>query len=297
MKVNRSVILSFWIVMVLAGQTILANADSSVPPLINYQGQLTDASGTPQTGTKKLEFNIYDASSGGNKIWGPQTFNGIPLIGGRFNVMLGSTDAGGNAILSAFGANSRFLGIKVDDGAEITPRQQILSTPFAIQAARADYASDVRNIIPTGTVVPYTGTVAPAGWLICDGSSFPRSTYSVLFAVIGTTYGSADGSTFRVPDFRRRVPVGAGGTATSVLGNAIGNIGGEESHTLNIAEMPSHNHSVHDTNHEFTAANTDYTFSEYGSYIINGGITGSSGGGQPHNNIQPSLVVNFIIKY
>ncbi len=269
----------------------------SVPPLINYQGQLTDASGNPQTGTKKLEFNIYDATSGGNKVWGPQTFNGIPLIGGRFNVMLGSTDAGGNAITSAFGGNSRFLGIKVDNGAEVTPRQQILSTPFAIQAERAVYASDTRNIVPTGTVVPFAGVAAPAGWLLCDGTSISRSTYAVLFSVIGAAYGAVDGNTFRVPDFRRRVPVGAGGTATSVLGNALGNLGGEEFHTLSIAEMPSHNHSIHDTDHNSTPARVDYTDGEYGTYFANRGTTGYSGGNQPHNIMQPSLVVNYIIKY
>ena len=257
----------------------------------------TDASGNPQTGTKKLEFNIYDATSGGNKVWGPQTFNGIPLIGGRFNVMLGSTDAGGNAITSAFGGNSRFLGIKVDNGAEVTPRQQILSTPFAIQAERAVYASDTRNIVPTGTVVPFAGVAAPAGWLLCDGTSISRSTYAVLFSVIGAAYGAVDGNTFRVPDFRRRVPVGAGGTATSVLGNALGNLGGEEFHTLSIAEMPSHNHSIHDTDHNSTPARVDYTDGEYGTYFANRGTTGYSGGNQPHNIMQPSLVVNYIIKY
>ena len=137
MKENRYVFCRFWIALAMAGFGMLANADSSVPPLINYQGQLTDASGNPQTGTKKLEFNIYDASTGGNKIWGPQTFIAVPLIGGRFNVMLGSTDAGGNSISAAFGASSRFLGIKVDSGPEISPRQQILSTPFAIQSDHA----------------------------------------------------------------------------------------------------------------------------------------------------------------
>ena len=143
MKVNSYVICRFWIALAMAGFGMLANAD--VPPLINYQGQLTDASGNPQTGIKKLEFNIYDASTGGNKIWGPQTFIAVPLIGGRFNVMLGSTDAGGNSISAAFGASSRFLGIKVDSGPEISPRQQILSTPFSFSAQNATNAVNAQN--------------------------------------------------------------------------------------------------------------------------------------------------------
>ena len=132
--------------LVFTGLSFLANAD--VPPLINYQGQLTDANGNPQTGIKKLEFNIYDASSGGNKIWGPQTFATVPLINGRFNVLLGTTDAKGMAITSAFGAGNRYLGISVDNAVDIVPRQQILSTPFAVQAqhaVEADHSTNADN--------------------------------------------------------------------------------------------------------------------------------------------------------
>ena len=200
MKSNRSMARGFFLSIILAGQALIANAD--VPPLINYQGQLTDASGNPQTGTMKLEFNIYDAASGGNKIWGPQTFNGIPLIGGRFNVMLGSTDAAGNAITSAFSGNSRFLGIKVDNGTEVTPRQQILSTPFAIQALSASNADNAVNAVnavsalhgvPPGTIVAYWSNGVPNGWLLCDGSGIPAGVaYDKLRTLIGAN----------VPDLR-----------------------------------------------------------------------------------------------
>jgi hypothetical protein len=61
----------------------------SVPPLINYQGRLTDASGAPLSGTHKLEFNIYTNAISGTNIWGPQTFNMVPVINGAFNVILG----------------------------------------------------------------------------------------------------------------------------------------------------------------------------------------------------------------
>jgi hypothetical protein len=123
--------------VLLAGATAQAQ---SVPPLVNYQGMLTDAAGKPQTGTKKLEFNLYDAATGGNKVWGPQVFNSVPLVNGMFNVILGTTDAGGKSIADAFGAKDRYLGMKVDDGTELVPRQQILSTPFAINAKNAEIA-------------------------------------------------------------------------------------------------------------------------------------------------------------
>ena len=104
----------------------------SVPPLVNYQGLLTDANGQGLQGTKKLEFNIYDAVMGGSNVWGPQVFSSVPVINGQFNVILGTTDTGGRSIANAFSESQRYLGIKVDDGAEIAPRQQILSTPYTV---------------------------------------------------------------------------------------------------------------------------------------------------------------------
>jgi hypothetical protein len=115
--------------------------ETSVPPLINYQGMLTDADGRPMSGTKKLEFNIYDSAGSGTKIWGPQIFNAVPLISGKFNVILGTTDTAGRSVAEAFGSKDRYLGIKVDSGAELVPRQQILSAPFAIQSEHANLAS------------------------------------------------------------------------------------------------------------------------------------------------------------
>ena len=295
MKVNGSVILSFWIVMALAGQTILANADSSVPPLINYQGQLTDASGNPQTGTKKLEFNIYDASSGGNKIWGPQTFSTVPLIGGRFNVMLGSTDAGGKVIIEAFGANSRFLGIKVDDGAEITPRQQILSTPFAIQASSASNADNAVNAVyalhgvPPGTIVAYWSSTVPTGWLLCDGSSVPTGTaYDKLRALIGSNVPDLRGSFLRGIGQNTNTALRYGGDAARALGS------------LQVDDFKSHVHTL-----------DDYTFSEhYADGQSNIGATSFDRDNAPQTPYRhdtfatggeetrpKNIAVNWIIKY
>ena len=294
MKVNSYVICRFWIALAMAGFGMLANADSSVPPLINYQGQLTDASGNPQTGTKKLEFNIYDASSGGNKVWGPQTFNGIPLIGGKFNVMLGSTDAGGNAITSAFGGNSRFLGIKVDNGAEVTPRQQILSTPFAIQAlsaSNADNSTYALHGVPPGTIVAYWGTAIPTGWLLCDGSGIPAGVaYDKLRALIGAN----------VPDLRGTFLRGAGQNANGGFrysGDAGRTVGSGQAD-----DLKSHTHTV-----------DDYSYAEANGPFGNLGWEGSNKTDYDNGPMDPyrhdtfatggeetrpkNIAVNWIIKY
>jgi hypothetical protein len=128
-----------YLVFSLMGLIITGYA-GSVPQLINYQGELkTQDDANSFTGSKKFEFNIYDASINGNKIWGPQIFNSVPVIQGTYNVILGTTDSVGRSIADAFDSQQRFLGVTID-GDEIEPRQQVLSSPFALHAGVADYA-------------------------------------------------------------------------------------------------------------------------------------------------------------
>lgn len=91
---------------------------------------------------------------------------------------------------------------------------------------------------PSGSIIAYGGSSAPTGYLLCDGSAVSRSTYSDLFAVLGTTYGVGDGSTtFNLPDLRQRFPLGK---AASGTGNALGATGGNIDH---VHTGPSHTHS------------------------------------------------------
>ena len=108
------------VVLAMAVSAVYAQQETSVPPLINYQGRLTDAEGKGLTGTRKIEFNIYDAATGGNLIWGSQVFNSVPLINGMFNVILGSTNTAGRLITDAFNAKERYIGVTVD-GKAILP--------------------------------------------------------------------------------------------------------------------------------------------------------------------------------
>ena len=92
---------------------------------------------------------------------------------------------------------------------------------------------------PAGIIMPFAGTVSPHGCLFCDGSAVSRTTYSSLFAVIGTTYGEGDGSTtFNIPDISGRVVIGVSNS------HALGTTGGSETVTLTTDQLPSHTHVV-----------------------------------------------------
>jgi microcystin-dependent protein len=111
------------------------------------------------------------------------------------------------------------------------------------------------TIIPVGTTLPYAGSSAPAGWLLCYGQAVSRTTYAALFGVLGTTYGSGDGSlTFNVPDMRGRSFIGLdnmGGSAASrvALATTLGYAAGVESHTHT---NPSHSHTMANHRHTVT---------------------------------------------
>ena len=174
----------------------------------------------------------------------------------------------------------------------------------AVTAAKLDSAA-VSVLMPTATILPYAASAAPTGYLLCDGAAISRTTYSDLFAVIGLTYGVGDGSTtFNIPDLRGRVIAGQddmGGTSADRLtnqtgglnGDTLGATGGHETHTLTEAQMPSH---THDTG----------VITEFGPFIESGDASGgtnpqnlttlATGGDQPHNNVQPTIILNYIIK-
>lgn len=112
------------------------------------------------------------------------------------------------------------------------------------------------SIVPTGVILPYGGTTAPSGYLLCDGTAVSRETYGALFAAIGTAYGSGNGtSTFNVPDYRQAYFFcqAASGTG-STLGATIGTI--DHVHT-----GPSHTHSVSGS----TASESSHTHSFSGT--------------------------------
>ena len=150
------------------------------------------------------------------------------------------------------------------------------------------------DTLPIGTIVPYGSNDIPANWLLCDGRAVSRTTYANLFSVIGTTFGEGDGTTtFNLPDFRGKVPVGLDSEDTDF--DTLGKTGGEKEHTLTISEMPSHTHS-----YNFSTSSSDWASRIPLGSNAGVGTTGSSisptGGDEAHNNMQPYQIVNYIIK-
>lgn len=142
---------------------------------------------------------------------------------------------------------------------------------------------------PPGAVTAYAGqsTSIPDGWLLCDGQAVSRTEHPGLFAAVGTTYGSGNGtSTFNVPNLTGRFPLGDNSA------RALGDTGGDERVTLTTAQMPSHTHTVSG------AAGSQTVQSGTGASVANttDDTTTSAGGGDSHNNMPPYLVLHFIVK-
>jgi len=161
----------------------------------------------------------------------------------------------------------------------------------------------------TGTILPWSSSSLPTRFLECDGTAVSRSTYSALFAVIGTTYGVGDGSTtFNLPDLQDNVPIGKSGTKN--LGStggantvaSSGNVAGSTANaTLSTPQIASHSHPG--------GASPGGNFQPGNAPVASVGSTGSAGGGGGHSHnmsanftgdatsvLQPYLTLLYIIK-
>jgi len=157
-----------------------------------------------------------------------------------------------------------------------------------------------------GEIVCFAGSTSPTSdWLLCDGASLLRTAYPDLFTVVGTTYGAVDSSHFTLPDLRGRTVVGVG-TGSGLSARALGDSFGEETHTLITSEQASHSHTDSGHTHVEGVAAPAIGAAIVGvpvpSAVPAVGVTGagfaslsSSGGDGAHNNIQPSLALNYFI--
>jgi microcystin-dependent protein len=160
-----------------------------------------------------------------------------------------------------------------------------------------------------GEVRMFAGNFAPRGWALCDGQLLSIAQFQALFSILGTTYGGDGRTTFALPDLRGRASVHAG-RGPGLSDRRLGQKGGTETVTLNVNEMPSHNHSSQ-LNADSTVASSDQprnalparnaaSTPQYGQNITTtlspAAITiSNAGGNQPHNNMAPFLTINYII--
>lgn len=218
----------------------------------------------------------------------------IPTVGSTFLLPIPAVQWFADSVLQAL--------------AEMTIRENWYGDDDAQRTKAIQYASEMLanytllgfNPFPVGMVFPFGGTVAPAGYLICDGSTLLTADYPELFAQIGYYFGGADDE-FILPNLVNRVPVGIGDSFD------IGDTGGEQNVTLSVAEMPSHSHSDFGHTHSIPLITGFPTQEGIG---VNRNLTvpllsdstgigfanlDNTGGDGEHNNMQPFQALLYII--
>jgi microcystin-dependent protein len=143
----------------------------------------------------------------------------------------------------------------------------------------------------------------PKGWAFCNGQLLPINQNQALFSLLGTTYGGDGRQNFGLPNLQGRVPIHSGN------GFVLGQPGGEAAHTLTVSEMAAHNHPANGTSSSVTTGSPANNYwgvaanqpadNLFANTAINTGMAGNAigltGGGQPHENRSPYLVLNCII--
>lgn len=187
-------------------------------------------------------------TDGSRNIMGNQTFtNGLTITGG------GAQITGNSKVTGTLETTNTII---VDGGGATITGNTIINGNLVVTGSFSSGTVD----FPSGIMMDFAGPTAniPPNWLPCDGSAISRTTYPALFSAIGTNWGAGDGSTtFNVPDFRGRATIGSG-TGSGLTARTLGQTGGEETHTLSVAEMPSHNHTDSGHNHGNTSTESTY---------------------------------------
>lgn len=217
-----------------------------------------------------------------------------------------------------------FLSPPVHTGDLIVERDELVNGNLTVKKdlhansfyATGNYFLDNYILIPAGTIIQSAAKNAPSGWLDCDGRLLNKIAFSDLFDMIENQFGGlVSDLSFNIPDMRGRVGVGMG-WGPDLTTRAIAETGGAETHALTTGEMPVHSHGVSDPGHAHSQTTINDDFNNTGSNPpgfaadgageriwtnINSATTGISvnnaGSGNAHNNMQPFLVIRYLIKY
>lgn len=151
--------------------------------------------------------------------------------------------------------------------------------------------------VVAGFISPFAGASAPTGWLMCDGAAYSPTAFPELYAAIGVTYGGTAAAPL-LPNLKGRIPVGK--DAAQAEFDVLGETGGTKTETLTIAQMPRHQHNHNQADGGNMGYIGDGSTTAFGATFqatrLNTDImTGNTGGGSAHNNLQPYLTLNYII--
>ena len=261
-----------------------------------------------------------------------QGFDTLAHLAGAMIAFVPHVTNGATVTLSVDGLGARPL--RYGPGLELQSGMLIQGTPYVATYNNADGAFYLQGGmanpygVPVGCLLPYTGTTAPnSAFALPFGQAISRTAFASYFALVGTTYGTGDGSTtFNIPDLRGRAIFGLdnmGGSAANRItvagGNfnatALGATGGAENHTLTQAEMPSHTHTDAGHTHNIAGGQTvsllnlsstgsfDYTnpgglHQALSLITVSSGAANiqSTGGGGAHTIMPPAIVLPFVLR-
>jgi microcystin-dependent protein len=281
-----------------------------------------------QTGDQQGQGQNYAVDSGTPDhyvgIYTPAITTHVPGMPLRLKIGAGNTSTGAAAFFNP-GSGS----LAVVNGAGQNPAageiRGNMIYEFMFNGVAYEVIGPSGQTIPAGVITAYgASTPPPGGWLICDGASVLRATYPGLNAVMsidGYPYGFADSTHFNLPDLRGRVPAGIDGaanrlTTATMTVDTLGGNGGAEQVILDTTMIPSHNHTITDTGHSHNLPSPldDAQFGNLGGTGVGLPLIGqnvtplttdpattgititNTGGGLGHLNVQPTLIVNYIIK-